>query len=256
MFCAHCGSKITNDTAQFCPFCGIAVPRRKAAVSGAAPGETHVMRCMMCNGPMNLISRNMLECPYCGSRELLTENPEISKTRMQANVYREVELERIRAQRDVERFRAEVEYDMASSSSAAEMLHKLTDIDMDQPKHVRFFHKEEDIRAFEVEKQRRKIQLIKTYPLPRSFKGLLDFFQLAESGIDVRASRHIPLAMKIIFSSSNKEVPGKDISDAWLEMYKKIFSIMQARHYRDPGFPSVAMAYEKKMRELNMGPKS
>ena len=161
------------------------------------------------------------------------------------------------------RFRAEVEYDMVSGSSAEELVHKLTDIDMDQTKHVRFFHKDEDIRAFEIEKQKRKIQLIKTYPLqmnrtplPQSFKGLLDFFRLAESCIDVRASRHIPLAMKIFFSSSNNDMPGKDISDAWLEKYVTIFDIMKSKHFRDPRFRSVEASFERKMQELNMLPKN
>ena len=147
---------------------------------------------------------------------------------MQVNAYKEVELERIRAQKEMSRFQAEVEYDMKAGASASDILLKLADIDMDQPKHVRFFHKEEDIQAFEIEKQKRKIQLIKNYPLPLSFNGLLDFFKLAESCIDMKASRHIPLAMKVFFSSSNNNMPGKELSDTWLEKYMTIYSMMES----------------------------
>ena len=256
MFCAKCGSRITNAAAQFCPSCGARVPRKKAAAQANNSKVTYSMRCPMCDGVMNLESKNVLVCPYCGHKEILTENPEISRARMQANAYKEVELEKIRAQREMARLRAEVEYDMKAGASASDILMKLTDIDMDQPKHVRFFHKEEDIKAFEIEKQKRKIQLIKTYPLPQSFAGLLDFFQLAESCIDVRASRHIPLAMKTIFSSSNKNMPGKDISDAWLDKYTTIFDIMRAKHFRDPRFRSVEASFERTMQKLNKLPKN
>ena len=85
---------------------------------------------------------------------------------------------------------------------------------------------------------------------------MLDFFKLAESCIDMKASRHIPLAMKVFFSSSNNNMPGKELSDTWLEKYMTIYSMMESRHYRDPRFASIRAAYESKMRALNMMPKN
>ena len=82
MFCAKCGSRITNNAAQFCPTCGARIPRKKAAAKANNSKVTYSMRCAMCDGVMNLESKNVLVCPYCGHKEILTENPEISRARM------------------------------------------------------------------------------------------------------------------------------------------------------------------------------
>ena len=208
------------------------------------------MKCRMCDGNMELEAGKILVCPYCGNKELITENPEVSKMRMRANVYRDVEIEKLRVQKEIARYRTEEEYDRRFGASTSELIAQLTEIELSQPRHVRFFHKEEDLKAFEIEKQKKKVQLIKNYPLPQSFRGLLDFLQMAETSINVSASRHIPLGLKLFIN--NKDMPGKDISDAWLELYKRIYSTIRSRYSRDPRFPDVELAYQSKMRQLNM----
>lgn len=248
MFCAGCGLEI-RDGVRFCPHCGKQVVKKAVSIASSASGETYSMKCRMCEGTMELEQGNILVCPYCGNKEMITENPEVSKMRMRASAYRDVEIERLRVQKEIARYRAEEEYDRQSGSSTSELMAQLTEIDLSQPRHVRLFHKEEDLKKYEIEKIKKKVELIKNYPLPQSFRGLLDFLQMAETSINVSASRHIPLGLKLFIS--NKDVPGKEVSDAWLELYMRIYSTIRSRYSRDPRFPDVELSYQSKMRQLN-----
>ena len=251
MYCSNCGTEL-SDTANFCASCGAKVIKNTIpnAESRTMPSSSVIknsMKCKMCNGIMNLESGNMLVCPYCGYKELLTENANVSMTRVKSDAYKEVEIEKLNTVKELERLKAELEMEMKNNNSSSDLLHKLEVIDLQQPAHVRFFHKEEDIAAFECEKKERKANLIKSYPLPESFKGLYDLFRMAEINIDYKLSKRRNLAGKIFADVNDYD---KKISDAWLDKFRRVYLTLERLHYDDPRFSDIKIAYENKMREL------
>ena len=75
--------------------------KKAVSISSSPSGETYSMKCRMCEGTMELEAGNILVCPYCGNKEMITENPEVSKMQMRASVYRDVEIERLRVQKEI-----------------------------------------------------------------------------------------------------------------------------------------------------------
>lgn len=250
MFCSNCGAKVGDD-ARFCGSCGSKIINNTIHKPSSSSVLKSAMNCKMCNGIMNLESEELLICPYCGYKELLVENPEISITRMKTDAYKELELEKLKTFKELEQYRTELENDTVHNYSASVLLDKITSIDKEQPYNVRFFHKEEDIAEFERKKRKRKIDLIRSYPMPDSFKGLWDYFRVVESCINVKASKHRNVAGKLFGSYDPGE---KEVSDAWLDKYRKVYRKIMQSHRNDPRFNSVKEAYENKMLELKMKP--
>ena len=71
MICPKCGKQI-SDTARFCDGCGYALT--------GSPGVLRIqMRCRNCDGIMTAQEGNtVLVCPYCGSRELITDSKDVA----------------------------------------------------------------------------------------------------------------------------------------------------------------------------------
>ena len=68
MKCAHCGKEI-SPTSRFCTYCGNKVSASSAEI------KTKKMKCNACGGVLSIHEdKQVLFCPYCGSKELINES--------------------------------------------------------------------------------------------------------------------------------------------------------------------------------------
>lgn len=83
-FCKNCGTMI-NDKTNFCPSCG-------AYVNKESGTKTIQLLCKSCGGIMTIDNnREVLSCPYCGSKEIVTDSDAVAVEKIRSNTYKEVE---------------------------------------------------------------------------------------------------------------------------------------------------------------------
>ena len=96
--CNKCGIEYSDNT-KFCSECGgqvVAVPKV----------HTYKLHCKSCNGTMTIEDDSpILTCPFCGSKELISESDTVTVERIKQKVHRDIEmgkqqLERERMQHD------------------------------------------------------------------------------------------------------------------------------------------------------------
>ena len=76
MFCYKCGYK-ANDGDRFCKECGTILRQQ------TTERKTIKLTCEDCNGILEVdIDRQILSCPYCGSKKLIQENDEVTIARI------------------------------------------------------------------------------------------------------------------------------------------------------------------------------
>lgn len=100
MFCSQCGTKLP-DNSKFCHQCG-------SPVGKSQQSNIIRLRCEDCNGVMEIDeSREVISCPYCGSKKIVLESDGVKIERMRNEtkrernrIYREIELRK--AERDIE----------------------------------------------------------------------------------------------------------------------------------------------------------
>lgn len=102
MFCSKCGRGLASDL-NFCPSCGNRLAEQFT--------KSIQLKCRSCNGVMSVdTERTVLSCPYCGSKELIIENDEVTIERIRSAAYKEVELGKQQAYREVELGKKEIEF--------------------------------------------------------------------------------------------------------------------------------------------------
>lgn len=105
MYCANCGAELPVNS-KFCSHCG-------NSIGGAtSTAKTYQMKCKSCSGVMNINedeNKRILMCPFCGSKEIFIENDAVVIARIQNRTYKDVEIERQKTQREMDRNRVELE---------------------------------------------------------------------------------------------------------------------------------------------------
>ena len=75
MYCSKCGYE-AKDGEKFCVKCG-------AILNDTTSKKTIKLTCEDCGGEMNIeAGRNVLTCPYCGSKKLIAESDEVTIARI------------------------------------------------------------------------------------------------------------------------------------------------------------------------------
>ncbi len=66
--------------------------------------KTISLKCSSCNGVLQIEeNREILSCPYCGSKELISESDAVKIARTQSDAYRDVEFGRQRTELEMRR---------------------------------------------------------------------------------------------------------------------------------------------------------
>lgn len=91
MKCPICGEQISRND-KFCPGCGNPVQSLK---SKGKP-VTLQCNCKNCGGMMNFDQKkSILLCPFCGAKEIVIEDEDITIQRIKSQAYKEVELKKL-----------------------------------------------------------------------------------------------------------------------------------------------------------------
>ena len=91
--CQFCGNNI-NGNALFCPHCGTDLRTNIT--------KTKILICKRCGGTMDVTDeRQVLYCPYCGSKELLIESDKVKIEKYRADVQLEAVRDRNRTEKEI-----------------------------------------------------------------------------------------------------------------------------------------------------------
>lgn len=97
MYCSKCGYE-AKDGEKFCVKCG-------AILNDTTSKKTIKLTCEDCGGEMNIeAERNVLTCPYCGSKKLIAESDEVTIAR----INKEVDTERMRFEKEKREYEEEL----------------------------------------------------------------------------------------------------------------------------------------------------
>ena len=99
MKCATCNAELNLD-ATFCSKCGTKVVK-----------DEHIkkvsLKCISCNGILTVDEdKSVLDCPYCGAKELIIDNDAVAIEKIKASTHKEIEMERMKRS-DRKQLRAE-----------------------------------------------------------------------------------------------------------------------------------------------------
>ena len=97
MYCSKCGYE-AKDGEKFCTKCG-------AILNDTTSKKTIKLTCEDCGGEMNIeAGRNVLTCPYCGSKKLITESDEVTIAR----INKESDAERMKFEKEKREYEEEL----------------------------------------------------------------------------------------------------------------------------------------------------
>lgn len=97
MYCSKCGYE-AKDGEKFCVKCG-------AILNDTTSKKTIKLTCEDCGGEMNIeAGRNVLTCPYCGSKKLIAESDEVTIAR----INKESDAERMRFEKERREYEEEL----------------------------------------------------------------------------------------------------------------------------------------------------
>ena len=97
MYCSKCGYE-AKDGEKFCVKCG-------AILNDTTSKKTIKLTCEDCGGEMNIeAERNVLTCPYCGSKKLIAESDEVTIAR----INKESDAERMRFEKEKREYEEEL----------------------------------------------------------------------------------------------------------------------------------------------------
>ena len=97
MYCSKCGYE-AKDGEKFCVKCG-------AILNDTTSKKTIKLTCEDCGGEMNIeAGRNVLTCPYCGSKKLIMESDEVTIAR----INKESDAERMKFEKEKREYEEEL----------------------------------------------------------------------------------------------------------------------------------------------------
>jgi DNA-directed RNA polymerase subunit RPC12/RpoP len=97
MYCSKCGYE-AKDGEKFCVKCG-------AILNDTTSKKTIKLTCEDCGGEMNIeAGRNVLTCPYCGSKKLIAESDEVTIAR----INKESDAERMKFEKEKREYEEEL----------------------------------------------------------------------------------------------------------------------------------------------------
>ena len=97
MYCSKCGYE-AKDGEKFCVKCG-------AILNDTTSKKAIKLTCEDCGGEMNIeAGRNVLTCPYCGSKKLIAESDEVTIAR----INKESDAERMRFEKEKREYEEEL----------------------------------------------------------------------------------------------------------------------------------------------------
>ena len=97
MYCSKCGYE-AKDGEKFCVKCG-------AILNDTTSKKTIKLTCEDCGGEMNIeAGRNVLTCPYCGSKKLIMESDELTIAR----INKESDAERMKFEKEKREYEEEL----------------------------------------------------------------------------------------------------------------------------------------------------
>ena len=97
MYCSKCGYE-AKDGEKFCVKCG-------AILNDTTSKKTIKLTCEDCGGEMNIeAGKNVLTCPYCGSKKLIAESDEVTIAR----INKESDAERMRFEKEKREYEEEL----------------------------------------------------------------------------------------------------------------------------------------------------
>ena len=95
MNCPICGKELSQN-AKFCPGCGNSVQR----IGDRNKPTTLQCTCKKCGAEMNYDpEQSILLCPFCGAKEIVIEDEDITIARIRSNAYKEIELKKLEQQK-------------------------------------------------------------------------------------------------------------------------------------------------------------
>ena len=98
MFCYKCGSK-ANDEDRFCKQCGTILRQQKNTM------KTIKLTCGECHGILEVDrDRQVISCPYCGSKRLIQESDEVTIAR----INKAADAERMRHEKEMKEYEEEL----------------------------------------------------------------------------------------------------------------------------------------------------
>ncbi len=99
--CLKCGTEMAGQT-KFCPNCGEKAPQ---------PTQTLSLKCKACGGVLTTDEdRLVLSCPFCGSKELISESDNVTIERIKVKANKELEEMRIKNESEKEVRKEEKDY--------------------------------------------------------------------------------------------------------------------------------------------------
>lgn len=99
MICHKCGAQIPEGSA-FCLKCGSTVDAASSDTAGTGPKRIQ-LRCKACGALMDADEgKNILICPYCGSKELIADSDSVAIEKIRSSTLRDVEKGRQQVERE------------------------------------------------------------------------------------------------------------------------------------------------------------
>jgi len=98
---------------------------------------------------------------------------------------------------------------------------------------------------------RKKIDLIKNYPIPNTIDDILEFMCIASANIDVNISKKTWMNSYSGMGVTSAEMP-RVISDAWVAKMKQLYHKAEILFPDDPVFSGIQKIYFDKMAELKI----
>ena len=95
---------------------------------------------------------------------------------------------------------------------------------------------------------KKKVTLIKNFPIPNNIKEINDFMILAAGNINVNLSKK-SLGNKFWNDSDTSE---RGVSDAWVEKLQQAYNKAYLNFSQDSSFAKITEIYTNKMKQLNM----
>ena len=92
--CPICGEELSKDS-KYCPGCGSPVQN----IGSRTEPTTLQCTCKKCGGTMNYDrEQSILLCPFCGAKEIVIEDEDITIARIRSDAYKEIELKKLEQQ--------------------------------------------------------------------------------------------------------------------------------------------------------------